>query len=93
MAPISDRLKQQILSIIRDDYEECQFFMASSNLLTNKIKDIADTVQKKEIEFSQLRDTIGEIGMFINNTEKRLEEVEECYTKLVEALAEEKSRS
>lgn len=93
MALISDTLKQQILSIIRDDYEECQFFMASSNLLTNKIKDIAETVEKQDLEFSKLRDTIGEIGMFINNTEKRLEEVEECYTKLVEALAEEKARN
>lgn len=90
MSKISYRLKEKLLTIIKDDYEECQFFMAASHLLTNKIRDITESVQNQDIDFNKLRDNIGEIGVFINNTEKRLEEVEECYTKLVEVLAQEK---
>jgi hypothetical protein len=33
-----------------------------------------------------MRDTIGELGLYISNLERGLNEVEECYTKLVEAL-------
>jgi hypothetical protein len=92
MSKISYRLKEKLLTIIKDDYEECQFFMAASHLLTNKIRDITESVQNQNIDFNKLRDNIGEIGVFINNTEKRLEEVEECYTKLVEVLAKEKPK-
>jgi len=90
MAPISQQLQKRLLSILRDDYDECQFFMATSNMLTNKIKDIATLIQSEDVEFDRLRNTIGEIGLFISNTEKRLQDVDECYTKLVEILAEEK---
>lgn len=90
MAQISQQLQNRLLSILRDDYDECQFFMATSNMLTNKIKDIASLIQNEKVEFNRLRDVIGEIGLFINNTEKRLQDVDECYTKLIEALAEEK---
>ncbi len=87
---ISDSLKSKLLSILHDDYEECQFFMAAANLLTNKMMSVSDTLQNEDIDFTALRDAIGEIGIFLSNAEKRLEEVEECYTKLVEKLAEEK---
>jgi hypothetical protein len=63
MARIPALLKQKLISIIKKDYEDCQFY------------------------------EIGEVGLFISNSEKRLEEVEECYTKLVEALAEGKPNS
>jgi cell division GTPase FtsZ len=92
MSKTSDRLKQKLLTILNDDYEECQFFMAASQLLTNKIQDVSETVNEQDIDFNKLRDVISEIGIYISNTEKRLEEVEECYTKLVEALAEEKPK-
>ncbi|MEI6125626.1 MAG: hypothetical protein WCQ99_03645 [Pseudomonadota bacterium] len=93
MTAISETLKKKLLTIIKDDYEECGFFMASSNMLTHKIKEVSDSILAEPMEFNQLRDSIGEIGIFISNTEKRLEEVEECYTKMVEILAEEKPHS
>ncbi len=92
MSESAKKLKQRLLAILKDEYEGCQFFMAASNILTNKIADLTETIQSHEIEFNNLRDSIGEIGLFISNTEKRLEEVEECYTKLVDALAKEKPR-
>ena len=88
MTSISEALKKKLLAIIKDDYEECQFFMASSNMLTDKIKKVSEAILNENMDFNQLRDSIGEIGIFISNTEKRLEEVEECYTKMVEVLAE-----
>ena len=93
MQKISDQLKRDLLAIIKDEYEECQFFMAESHLLINKIHDVSEAVENQEIDFSALRDAIGEIGIFISNTEKRLEEVEECYTKLVGSLASEKKKN
>ena len=93
MPAISNKLKQKLLTVLKDDYEECQFFTASSQLLINKIKDISDGIESKNMDFNKLRDTIGEIGIFINNSEKRLQEVEECYTKLIEILADEKPKN
>ena len=93
MARIPTLLKQKLISIIKKDYEDCQFYMASTNMLLHKIQDIALSLEKDELEFDKLRDDIGEVGLFISNSEKRLEEVEECYTKLVEALADGKPNS
>lgn len=90
MAKITKKLKTEILDILTNEYEDCDFFMAASNILTNHIKDISITVNNKNPDFDKLRDEICEIGVYINNTEKRLLEVEDCYTKLVEALAKEK---
>jgi len=80
-------LKQKLISIIKNDYEECQFYLASTHLLINKIKDLVTLMEKEEVEFDTLRDEIGQIGIFLSNSEKRLEEVDQCYTKLVETLA------
>jgi hypothetical protein len=90
MAKISKKLKTKLLDILKKEYEDCEFFMAASNILTNHIKDISNTVNDENPDFDKLRDEICEIGININHTEKRLLEVEDCYTKLVEALAEEK---
>jgi len=90
MAQISNNLKEKLLTIIQSDYEDCQFFVAASQLLVNKIKDLSKTIEQRKIDFEELRDNIGELGIFISNTEKRLEEVEECYTQLVETLSDEK---
>jgi hypothetical protein len=93
MAGIPTLLKKNLLSIIKKDYEECQFYMASTNMLIHKIQDIAASLEKDSLDFNALRDEIGEVGLFINNAEKRLLEVEECYTKLVEALSDGKPKS
>ncbi len=93
MAGIPTLLKKKLISIIKKDYEECQFYMASTNMLIHKVQDIAASLEKDELDFNKLRDEIGEIGLFISNAEKRLAEVEECYTKLVEALADGKPNS
>ncbi len=90
MSKISNKLKTKLLSVVKDEYEDCDFFMAASNMLTNHIKNISDEIKENKIDFNKLRDEIGEIGIYINNVEKRLLEVEDCYTKLVETLAEEK---
>jgi hypothetical protein len=93
MASTPATLKQKLLSIIKKDYEECSFYTASANMLIHKIQDIAASLEKDELDFNKLRDEIGEVGLFISNAEKRLQEVEECYTKLVEALADGKPNS
>jgi hypothetical protein len=92
MTELSKKLKQKLLAILKDEYEDCRFFMAASNILTNKISDLSETIQNDNLNFNELRDSIGEIGLFLSNTEKRLQEVEDCYTKLVEILAEEKPK-
>ncbi|MBN2108737.1 MAG: hypothetical protein JW832_15030 [Deltaproteobacteria bacterium] len=93
MAGIPTQLKKNLLSIIKKDYEECQFYMASTNMLIHKIQNIAASLEKDSLDFNTLRDEIGEVGLFVSNAEKRLLEVEECYTKLVEALADGKPNS
>jgi DNA anti-recombination protein RmuC len=57
-------------------------------MLVNKIKDFSQRIQATGTSFEQLRDEIGQIGVFLSNAEKRLQEVEDCYTKLVESLAD-----
>lgn len=93
MARISNTLKSRLVGIIRDEYEECQFFTASAQMLVNKIKDISEAAEQGDVEFNTLRDSIGDIGLYLDNTEKRLQEIDECYTKLVEALSDEKDRN
>jgi len=88
MAALPRDVRAKLVSILKDDYEDCSFFLAASRMLTGKIEDISAAVQNSETDFENLRDSIGEIGLLISNAEKRLEEVEECYTKLVDALAE-----
>lgn len=90
MAKITNKLKHKLHGVIKEEYEGCDFFMAASNILTNHIKDISELIDKKDTGFDNLRDEICEIGIYINNVEKRLLEVEECYTKLIEILADEK---
>lgn len=86
-------LKQKLISIIKNDYEDCQFYTASTHMLVNKIKDLVTLMEKDDLEFDALRDEIGQIGMFLSNAEKRLEEVDRCYTRLVEELAGGKPKS
>ena len=88
MAKITSEARERLTAIITTDYEECQFFAASAQMLVNKIKDFSGQVQEQETTFEQLRDEIGQIGVFLSNAEKRLQEVEDCYTKLVECLSE-----
>lgn len=90
MSGVSESLKQELVTIIRQEYENCDFLPAAAQLLTGKIKLLCDDVADGKLGFTQLRDSVGEIGIFLSNTEKRLSEVEDCYTKLVEALANEK---
>ena len=91
MAKISKKLKDRLQDILKNEYEDCDFFMAASSMLTHQIKTISEAVQQDSQDFNKLRDEICEIGVHINNVEKRLLEVEDCYTKLVESLAEEKT--
>ncbi len=87
MAQTPAVLKQKLISIIKNDYEECQFYVASTQMLVNQIKDLVTLMEKDDVAFDTLRDEIGQVGMFLSNSEKRLEEVEQCYTRLVETLA------
>ena len=86
MANISSAVKNRLNAIVVKDYEECQFFFAAAHLLRDHLKKISELAQKEEIDFALIRDTIGELGLYISNLERGLNEVEECYTKLVEAL-------
>jgi len=88
MAHISSELRQHLLAVIRGDYEECAFFMAAANMLTRKFSDIARRIETaSDIDFQSLQNDIFDIGQLLGNAEKRLQDVDECYTKLVEALA------
>lgn len=92
MPPISLLLKQHIQNIIRDEYEECKFFVACASMLSHKFTEIAQLVEREQdVDFIRLRDLITELGPLISNAEKRLQDVDECYTKLVEALAAERT--
>ena len=86
MANISSAVKNRLNAIVVKDYEECQFFFAAAHLLQDHLKKISELAQKEEIDFALIRDTIGELGLYISNLERGLNEVEEYYTKLVEAL-------
>jgi len=86
MATISSAVKNRLNAILVKDYEECQFFFAAARLLKDHMKKISVLVQQEEIDFTMLRDTIGELGLYISNIERGITEVDECYTKLVEAL-------
>jgi len=89
---IHDTLRQKLLTILSDEYKDGEFFMAASHQLILKMRSVSETIRGQEIDFNALRDTIGEIGIFIHNAEQRLTEVEDCYTKLVDALSEEKTK-
>ncbi len=86
MTTISRTVQSKLHTILIKDYEECQFFFAASNILKDKIKQISALMEKDEIEFAELRDAIGGLGIYIGNIEKGLNEVEDCYTRLVDAL-------
>jgi len=86
MSKVASAIKEKLHTILTKDYENCQFFFAAADLLSDKLKNITELTQQEEIEFNLLRDTIGELGICISNIERGLEEAEECYTKLVEAL-------
>ena len=88
MAKVTPEARERLTAIITTDYEECQFFAASAQLLVNKIHDFLQRIQEQGTTFEQLRDEVGQIGIFLGNAEKRLQEVEDCYTKLVETLSE-----
>ncbi len=89
---IDTRLRRQLLDILRDEYDECGFIVASAQVIANKISTITDKIDSNSMSYSNLRDSIGEIGILISDTEKRLQDVEDCYTKLVDALAEKMPR-
>jgi hypothetical protein len=88
MSKLTSEARAQLASIITTDYEDCHFFAASAQMLVNKIKDFSECAQEEETTFEQLRDEIGQIGVFLGNAEKSLQEVEDCYTKLVESLSD-----
>jgi hypothetical protein len=86
MSKVASAIKEKLHTILTKDFEECQFFFAAADLLSDKLKTITELTQQEEIEFNLVRDTIGELGICISNIERGLDEAEECYTKLVEAL-------
>ncbi|MCX5895822.1 MAG: hypothetical protein NTZ51_08335 [Proteobacteria bacterium] len=86
MAHVSRNVKDKLHAILVEDYAECQSFFDAASILKDKITTITALTEKEEIDFNMLRDTIGELGIHIRNIEKGLYEIEDCYTKLVEAL-------
>jgi hypothetical protein len=88
MAQLTQQARDGLIAIIANDYEDCQFFAVSAQMLVNKIKDFSQLLQKQDVSFDQLKNEIGQIGIFLGNAEKRLQEVEDCYTKLVEGLSD-----
>ena len=81
-------INQKLLDIIQNDFDSCEWFIISSNELMKTLNDSIDLFKNKDTSFEEIRDYIGKIGMGIRNVEKCLDEVEECYNRIVEGLSD-----
>jgi hypothetical protein len=82
---------QKLLQIIQDEYDNCEWFIISSNELMKTLNDTTTMFQDRSKTYEELKDSIGKIGLGVSNVEKCLDGVEECYNRIVEELANEKN--
>lgn len=76
----------RLLDIIQKDYDGCEWLIISANELMVTIHDMIDMFKEKR-SFEDIKNSIGKIGIGINDIEKCLEGVEECYSKMIEELS------
>jgi hypothetical protein len=82
---------EKLLQIIQDEYDNCEWFIISSNELMKTLNDTTTMFQDRSKTYEELKDSIGKIGLGVSNVEKCLDGVEECYNRIVEELANEKN--
>ena len=82
---------QKLLQIIQDEYDNCEWFIISSNELMKTLHDTTTMFKDRSKTYEEIKDSIGKIGLGISNVEKCLDGVEECYNRIVEELANEKN--
>lgn len=79
-------IHKRLLDIIQKDYDGCEWLIISANELMATIHDMIDMF-KEQRSFEDIKNSIGKIGIGINDIEKCLEGVEECYSKIIEELS------
>ena len=83
---------QKLLQIIHDEYDDCEWFIISSNELMKTLNDTTTMFKDRSKTYEEIKDSIGKIGVGIRNVETCLDGVEECYNRIVEELANEKNK-
>jgi uncharacterized protein YerC len=83
---------QKLLQIIQEEYDNCEWFIISSNELMKTLNDTTTMFNDRSKTYEEIKDSIGTIGLGIRNVEKCLDGVEECYNRIVEELANEKNK-
>jgi len=81
-------IHQQLLDIIQDDFEGCEWFIIAANELMNTLSDILAMANDSTTPVEKITTTIGKIGIGITNVERCLDGVEECYNKSVQLLSD-----
>lgn len=82
----------KLLQIIQEEYDNCEWFIISSNELMKTLNDTTTMFNDRSKTYEEIKDSIGTIGLGIRNVEKCLDGVEECYNRIVEELANEKNK-
>ncbi len=83
---------QKLLQIIQDEYDNCEWFIISSNELMKTLNDTITMFKDNSKSYEEIKNSIGKIGLGISNVEKCLDGVEECYNRIVEELINEKNK-
>lgn len=79
-------INQRLTSIIKNEFDSCEWFIISSNELMKTLNNFIELVKDGNKSFEEIKDYIGTIGIGIGNVEKCLDGVEECYNSLVKEL-------
>ena len=82
-------INQKLLDIFQNDFDGCEWFIISANELMKTLNDTIDMLKENDKPFMEIKDNIGNIGLSIRNVDKCLDGVDECYSKMVEALSDE----
>jgi len=84
---------QKLLQIIQKEYDNCEWFIISSNELMQTLNETITMFKDSSKTYEEIKDSIGKIGLGISNVEKCLDGVEECYNRIVEELVNEKNKN
>jgi hypothetical protein len=80
---------QNLLKVMEDDFDGCEWFIISANELMKTLNDLSEMYKDKETSLEAIKNSIGKIGIGIGNVQKCLDGVEDCYSKSVEVLGDE----
>ncbi len=80
---------QKLLQIIQNEYDNCEWFIISSNELMKTLNDTITMFKDNCKSSEEIKNSIGKIGLSIRNVEKCLDEVEEFYNRIFEELVNE----